>query len=114
MLPGGLFQGVVCETREPTLGAVRRVQLAGGLEVVEQRVEQDTAAHRLRYRTIDLGAAPLCEYEGDVLVMSQGEGACTSPFSCRYSPLSDVAEDFAPVYREIQRAFVGIIRSQVE
>lgn len=31
---------------------------------------------------IDLGAAPLCEYKGYILVKSRGKGACTSRFSC--------------------------------
>lgn len=114
MLPGGLFQGVVYERREPTPGATRRVQLAGGLDVVEQLIEQDATARRVRYRMIDLGAAPLSEYEGDVVVTPRGPRACALRFACRYYPLSDDAPDFAPMYREMQRAFVAFIRSQVE
>lgn len=114
MLPGGLFQGVVYDGREPTPGATRRVQLAGGLDVVEQLIEQDAAARRVRYRMIDLGAAPLSEYEGDVVVTPRGPRACALRFACRYYPLSDDAPDFAPMYREMQRAFVAFIRSQVE
>lgn len=114
MLPGGLFQGVVYETREAAPGATRRVRLAGGLDVVEQLIEQDAAARRLRYRMIDLGAAPLSEYEGEALVTPRGEGACAIRFACRYYPLGEDAPDFAPTYREMQRAFVAFIRGQVE
>lgn len=114
MLPGGLFLGVVYGDRAPVAGATRRVQLAGGLDVVEQLVSQDATERRVRYRMIDLGAAPLSEYEGDVLVTARGPDACALRFSCRYHPLSDEAPDFAPMYREMQRAFVAYIRSQVE
>jgi hypothetical protein len=114
MLPGGLFRGVVYENREPVPGAVRRVQLAGGLDVVEQLIIQKATERRVSYRMIDLGAAPLSEYEGDVAITPRGPSACALRFACRYYPLSDEAPDFAPMYREMQRAFVGFIRSQVE
>jgi hypothetical protein len=114
MLPGGLFEAVHYQDRRPREGALRRVRMAGGLEVVERLEHQDAAERRMRYRMIDLGDAPLSEYEGDVLVTPKGPQACAVRFACRYYPLDQEADDFAPAYLAMQRAFVDYIRSQVE
>ena len=114
MAPGGLFEAVHYQERRPRPGALRRVRLAGGLEIVERLEEQDAAERRMRYRMVDLGDAPLSEYEGEVLVTPKGAHACAIRFACRYYPISDEGDDFAPTYRAMQRAFVDYIRSQVE
>src|SRR3954452_1531066 len=96
MLPGGVLEAVHYQDRRPREGALRRVRFASGLEIVARLEHQDAARRRMRCRMVDLGEALLSEYEGDVLVTPKGAHACAVRFACRYYPIGEDAESFAP------------------
>lgn len=81
-----------CTVEGEGVGAVRRIQAAGGLQIVERLEAFDEAGRTLSYAIIEKSPIPVKNYLSTICIEETGPNACRVDWSSTFEPDGAPAE----------------------